>query len=80
MENSPKRLKLELSIDESCRQSQQETNTTIEKVPEEVLEMILTYVPCKEYCFLVNKMFQKAAVGASRNRIVLTVDKNSVND
>lgn len=80
MENSPKRLKLELSIDESCRQSQQETNTTIEKVPEEVLEMILTYVPCKEYCFLVNKMFQKAAVGASRNRIMLIVNKNSVND
>lgn len=79
MENSPKKLKLELSIDESYEQSQQETNT-IEKVPEEVLEMILKYVPCKTNCFLVNKMFQKAAIGAIRNCFLLTIDKNSVND
>lgn len=49
-----------------------------DKVPDEVLEKILSYVPIKDNCFLVNKKFHKESIYATRNRCRLLLNDDNV--
>lgn len=48
------------------------------KVPDEVLETIISFVPSKKNCFLVSKRFHEESIKATRNKCWLNMTAENV--
>lgn len=77
MENPAKKMKFADSNDASNVQNS-DYSGFFDKMPDEILEKIIRFVPCKKNCFLVNKKFNQEATNATRNRMVLMLDRDMV--
>lgn len=79
MENQPKKIEFDVdSIDNIKYETNDETCFFDEKLPDHILEKIISFVPNKDNCFLVNKRFQKESINATRNRYRLLLDNKNV--
>lgn len=81
MENSMEKINCETSHEKASEHASGKEQDNYEKIPDEVFEMILSYVPCIKYCFLVSKKFNQKVTDSTRNnryRLVLNVDKTDI--
>lgn len=70
-------IEIETSLEEAFSVDE-EKPCYFDKIPDEVLENIISFVPNKKSCFLVNKQFNQEAIKATRNRYCLKLNQSSV--
>jgi hypothetical protein len=73
MEHLAKKLKLD-----DARLDESQDFSVFDMLPDEILEMIISFVPSKMNCFLVNKRFNRETINATRNRLILKLDSDTV--
>lgn len=74
METRAKKMKIDDSNDQSS-----DDFCFFDKMPEEIIENIISFVPCKNNCFLVSKKFNRESTNATRrNQLTLQLDQGDM--
>lgn len=71
--------KFKMKINEHLsREKEQSMPIRLPILPEHITRKIISFVPIKDNCFLVNKTFEEEAIELIRHRCFLKLNRNTV--